>query len=108
VGPAATTTDVEDDVDGGPPGARCRWVQQCPPLRLKKMPMVGPLGSCWWVRQRPPSMLKMSMAGPTASTIEVEDNVNGRPSRGALSVGPATSTTDVEDDTDGRPPGALC
>jgi hypothetical protein len=64
VGPAATTTDVEDDVDGGPPGARCRWVQQCPPLRLKKMSMAGPLGAL--------------PTGPVASTTDVED-VDGGP-----------------------------
>jgi hypothetical protein len=42
-GLTASTTNVEDDVDGGPPGVHCRWVRQCPPSRLKKTLMTGPL-----------------------------------------------------------------
>jgi hypothetical protein len=42
-GPAASATDVEDDIDGGPPGRCCRWVWQLPPPRLKMTSMVGPL-----------------------------------------------------------------
>jgi hypothetical protein len=44
VGPTASTTEVEDDIDGRPPGGRCRWVQQRPTQRWKMMLMVGPLG----------------------------------------------------------------
>jgi hypothetical protein len=44
VGPTASTTEVEEDVDGGSPGGRCRWVQQRPPLRLRTTSMAGPLG----------------------------------------------------------------
>jgi hypothetical protein len=45
VGPIVTTTEVEEDIDGGPPRAHCRRVWQQSPPRLKKMMMVGPLGS---------------------------------------------------------------
>jgi hypothetical protein len=59
-GPAASTTEVEEDVNGGPPRRCYRWV-----------------------RQRPPPMLKMSMAplpaGPAGSTIKVEEDINGAP-----------------------------
>jgi hypothetical protein len=44
VGPGVSTTDVEDDIDGGPPGGCYRQVWQHPPPRLKKTLMVGPLG----------------------------------------------------------------
>jgi hypothetical protein len=44
VGPVVSTTEVEDDVDGGPPGRHCRQVRQRPPWRLKKTSMAGPLG----------------------------------------------------------------
>jgi hypothetical protein len=30
-GPIVSATEVEEDVDGGPPGGRCRQVQQCLP-----------------------------------------------------------------------------
>jgi hypothetical protein len=60
-GPTASTTDVEDDVDGGPLGGRCRWVRQRPPLWLKKASMVGPL------RALP--------VGLMACTTEVEDDM---------------------------------
>jgi hypothetical protein len=60
------TTEVEEDVDSGPPGGRCRWVHQQPPLRLKRTSMVDPLGAL--------------SVGPTAATTEVEDDVDGGPS----------------------------
>jgi hypothetical protein len=44
VGPIASTTEFEDDADGGPPGGHYRRVQQCPPSSLKMMSMTGPLG----------------------------------------------------------------
>jgi hypothetical protein len=44
VGLAASTTEVEDDVDGGPPGWGYRWVWQRPPSRFKKTSMASPLG----------------------------------------------------------------
>jgi hypothetical protein len=44
VGPAVATTEVEEDVDGGPLGGRCRWVRQRPPSSLKRTPMAGPMG----------------------------------------------------------------
>jgi hypothetical protein len=47
-----------------------------------------------------------SMAGPVASTTEVEDIIDGGP-LGALLVGPVASTTEVEEDLDGGPLGAL-
>jgi hypothetical protein len=43
-GPTASTTEVEDDINGGPPGGRCHWVWQHPPPSLKMMSMVAPLG----------------------------------------------------------------
>jgi hypothetical protein len=115
-GPAASTTEVEKEVDGGPHGGRCRWVWQCPP-RLKKTSMAGPLGAV--------------PVGPAASTTEVEEDVDDGPPGGcyrfvlqraplrlkktsmvgplgALPAGPTASTTDVEDDIDGEPPGGRC
>jgi hypothetical protein len=66
-GPAAATTVVED-VDDGPPGERCRLIQQRPPPRLKRTLMTGP-----W---------RVMSAGLTASTIEVEEDVDGGPPDG--------------------------
>jgi hypothetical protein len=43
MGPAVSTIEVGDDVDGGSPGGRCRQVRQCPPPRLKMTSMVDPL-----------------------------------------------------------------
>jgi hypothetical protein len=67
-GPAAATTVVEEDVDDGPPGERCRLIQQRPPPRLKRTLMTGP-----W---------RVMSAGLTASTIEVEEDVDGGPPDG--------------------------
>jgi hypothetical protein len=69
VGPATSNTDVEDGIDGGPPGERFQWVWQHPPLRLKKTSMAGPLGAL--------------PAGPAASTTDVEDDIDGEPPGGA-------------------------
>jgi hypothetical protein len=69
VSPAASTTEVEDDIVGGPPEGRCRWVSQHPPPRLKMTSLAGPLGAL--------------TAGPAVSTTEVEDDVDGEPPRGA-------------------------
>jgi hypothetical protein len=44
MGPVVSTTEVEDDVDGGPPREHCRWVRQHPPPRLKMTLMAGSLG----------------------------------------------------------------
>jgi hypothetical protein len=93
IGPAASTTNVEEDVDGGPPGGRYRWVRHRPPLRLKKMSMVTPLGAL--------------PAGLAVATTEVKENIDCRP-LGALSAGPVASTTDVEEDVDGGPPRRCC
>jgi hypothetical protein len=68
-GPAASTTEFEDDIDGGPPRGRYRQVRQRPPLSLKTVSMVGPQGA-------------LSM-GSVASTTEVEDDVDGGPPGGA-------------------------
>jgi hypothetical protein len=46
--------------------------------------------------------------GLAASTIEVEEDVNGGPPYGVLSVGLAASTIEVEEDVDGGPPGRHC
>jgi hypothetical protein len=40
----AATTEVDEDVDGGPPGRCYRELQQWPPPELMKTSMVGPLG----------------------------------------------------------------
>jgi hypothetical protein len=64
VGPTASATEVEEDVNGGPPGVT-----------------IGGGG----VRQHPPPRLKMtSMAGPVASTTEVEDIIDGGPPGGIV------------------------
>jgi hypothetical protein len=42
-GPAAATAEVEDDVDGEPPGGRCRRVRQQPPTRLNRTSIASPL-----------------------------------------------------------------
>jgi hypothetical protein len=42
--PATATTEVDEDVDGGPHRRRCREPRQRPPPKLTKMSMVGPLG----------------------------------------------------------------
>jgi hypothetical protein len=71
VGPVAFITKVEDDVDGRPPGGRCRRVRQRPPSSLKTTLMVGPweaLPTC-----------------PVASATEFEDDVDGEPPGGAAS-----------------------
>jgi hypothetical protein len=52
VGPTTATTEVEEDVDGELPGGCCRWVRQRPPLRLKRTSMVVPLIEIW---EHPPS-----------------------------------------------------
>jgi hypothetical protein len=43
VGPVASTTEVADDVDDAPPGGCCQRVLQRPPPSLKMMSMVAPL-----------------------------------------------------------------
>jgi hypothetical protein len=43
-GPVVATTEVEKDVDGGPPGRCCRQVRQRPPPKLKETSMEGCLG----------------------------------------------------------------
>jgi hypothetical protein len=67
-GPTASTTEVEEDVDGKPPRGRCRRVRQRPPPMLKTTSMVGPLGAL--------------LAGSSTSTTEVEEDVNGGPPMG--------------------------
>jgi hypothetical protein len=70
--PAASTVEFEDDVNGEPPGGHCQWVRLRPPLSLKILSMVGPLGGgrCRWVRQRPP--------------LSFEDYVDGGPLGGTV------------------------
>jgi hypothetical protein len=64
VGPTASTTEVEEDVNGGPPWGHYRG---------------------GGVRQHPPPRLKMtSMAGPIASTTDVEDIIDGGPPGGIV------------------------
>jgi hypothetical protein len=90
VGPAASTTDVEEDVDGRLPGGRYWRVQQRPPPRLKKTSMADHLGG--------------AADGSIASTTDVEEDIDGMPPRGALPTGLAVATTEVEGDVDDGPP----
>jgi hypothetical protein len=69
--PAAITTEVEDDVDGGPPGGCSRYFRQRPPPKLKMTSMVGPLG--------------VLSVFPVAATTDVE-NVDGGPPGGAVGI----------------------
>jgi hypothetical protein len=69
-----------------PWGGRYRRVQQQPPPRLKKTSMASPLG--------------VLPVGPVASTIEVEEDVDGEPSGGAIG-GSVVTTTEVEENVDG-------
>jgi hypothetical protein len=62
-GPAASTMEVEEDINGGPPGRRCRWVQQRLPPRLKKPSMAGPWGGAL-------------PEGLTASTTEDKEDID--------------------------------
>jgi hypothetical protein len=62
------TTEVKEDVDGGPPGGRCRQVQQRPPPRLKKTSIAGPLGAL--------------SAGLAIATTEDKEDIDGRPPGG--------------------------
>ncbi len=93
MGMAASTTEVEDDVDGGPllvdaaSGSGSVHHQV-----LKMTSMAGPLGAL--------------PVGPSAAT-EVEEDIHGGPRR-ALPTGPAASTNEDEEDVDGGPLGGRC
>jgi hypothetical protein len=63
-GSVAATTEVEVDVDGGPPMGSCRWVRQLPPLKLKKTSMPPPPG--------------VLAADPAAATTEVKEDVDAK------------------------------
>jgi hypothetical protein len=69
VDPVAFTTELKEDIDGGPLEVRCHWVRQHSQLRLKKTSMAGPLGAL--------------PVGPTTFIIKVEEDVNGGPLGGA-------------------------
>jgi hypothetical protein len=71
MGPAASTTEFEDVIDGQPPGGRCRRVRRHPSLSVKTTSMAGPLGAL--------------SVGLAASITEVEDDVDGRALGGAAS-----------------------
>jgi hypothetical protein len=115
MGPAVSTTEVEVDIDGGPARRRCRWVRQWPPPSLKTTSIAGPHGGtvsgsdngCHRVLKTTSMVWTLGAlpAGPTASTTEVEDDINGGPPWGALSLGLAASTAEFEDDVDGGPLG---
>jgi hypothetical protein len=65
VGPIVSTTEVEDDVNGRPPWGCCQWVRQRPPLSFEDDVNGGPLGGaaggCGSVRHR---VLKMMGLDP--------------------------------------------
>jgi hypothetical protein len=75
--PAASTTEVGDDVDGGALGRRCRRVRQRPPPRLEMTMMAGPWGAL--------------PASPTVSTTEVGDDVDCGPPGGRVRQHPPSS-----------------
>jgi hypothetical protein len=76
-GPAASTPEFEDDVNGGTPEGHCRWVRQRPPLSFEDYVGGGPpRGRCRQVRQHPPLKLKkMSMTGPLGGVAGGSDSV---------------------------------
>jgi hypothetical protein len=86
------TTKAEEDVDAGTLGGCCRWVRQWPLLKLKKTSTMDPLG--------------VPLIGPTAATIEAEEDVDGGP-LGVLPVGLAAAITKAEEDIDGMPLGGV-
>jgi hypothetical protein len=63
VGPTASTTEFEDDVDGGPPGGRYQQIRQRPPQSFEDDVDGGPLGAL--------------SVGPAASTTEVQGDIDG-------------------------------
>jgi hypothetical protein len=77
-------------VDGGPLGGNAGGFGSVHHRVLKMTSMTAPLG--------------VLPVGPTTSTTEFEDDVDGSPLR-TLPVGLATSTTEVVDDVDGDPLG---
>jgi hypothetical protein len=70
VGLAASTTEVEDDVDGGPLGGAAGGSGSVHHRGLRRRRWQAPWGAL--------------PTGPTASTTEVEDDVDGGPQRGAV------------------------
>jgi hypothetical protein len=67
VGPTASTTEVEEDVDGRPHEGHCRLLRQRPPSMLKTL-MTAPLG--------------VLPAGMVVSTTNVKDDIDGGSPRG--------------------------
>jgi hypothetical protein len=63
MGPTASTTEVEEDVDGRPHEGHCRLLRQGPPSMLKKRLMTTPLG--------------VLPAGMVVSTTNVKDDIDG-------------------------------
>jgi hypothetical protein len=62
--PTVATTEVKENVDGGPPTGCCQRVRQRPPPNLKKTSMAGPLG--------------VLPAGSAMATTKVEEDIDGR------------------------------
>jgi hypothetical protein len=94
VGPAESTIQVEEDIDGDPPRGRCWWVRQQPPPSFEDDVDGGPPGGHYQrVRQRPPPRFKTtSMVGPL----------------GVMPRGLAASATEFEDDVDDGLPRGRC
>jgi hypothetical protein len=65
VGAARTIIEVDEDIDGGPPGRCCREFQQRPPPKLMRMSMAPP----WQVLP----------GGLAAATTEVDEDIDGGP-----------------------------
>jgi hypothetical protein len=77
VGPAASTNEFEEDVDGGPP-----WeaLPACPTLSATEFEDdVDGRTSVGRCRQHPPPSLKtMSMAGPLGGSAGMSDSIHHR------------------------------
>jgi hypothetical protein len=92
-GPAASTTEVEDDIDDRPLGSIVGGSNYVHYQILNTTSMAGPWG--------------VLPVGPTVSTTEFLDDIDGGPPGGAVG-GSGSIHHRVRDDVDGGPPGGRC
>jgi hypothetical protein len=92
-GPAASTTEVEDDIADRPLGSIVGGSNCVHYQILKTTSMAGPWG--------------VLPVGPSVSTTEFLDDVDGGPPGGAVG-GSGSIHHRVRDDVDGGPPGGRC
>jgi hypothetical protein len=80
VGLVVSTTEFEEDIDGGPPRKHCGQVRQRSPLSFEDDVDGGPAGGYYRrVRQHPPPSLKMtSMAGPLGGAVDGSGSIHHR------------------------------